>query len=96
MSHLAECVSLYRDDIAVDDALYARFLLDAHARDLADSANDQSDAPAEARDAVAFGNLAAAAFTPADGSDAFDPLRRSIADGLAALRDAGLPSAADR
>jgi hypothetical protein len=40
MSQLSECVTLYRDDIEVEDELFVRFILDAHARDLEAAARD--------------------------------------------------------
>lgn len=40
MSHLRECLRLYRDDIEVNDEQFAKIILDAHARDLNESIRD--------------------------------------------------------
>jgi hypothetical protein len=54
MSHLTECISLYRDDIAVTDDQFAAFILDAHDRDREAFLRDQLNADAEPFAAFGF------------------------------------------
>jgi hypothetical protein len=47
MSHVSECIQLYRHDLTVTPSQYARMIEDAHERDLADEA--RAEAPDDAK-----------------------------------------------